>query len=226
MTKILRGIKSFTLRSGKITPSQVRAIQNYASTYAIEYQLTPIELGRQFIHEQPIIIEIGSGMGETTCEIAKLNPSQNYLAIEVHKPGIGGLIINIQKQALNNIRYIEYDAVAVIKDMIMDNSIAGFHIFFPDPWHKKRHHKRRIIQAEFVEKLVDKLVPNGYIHLATDWQDYALHMLDTLANNKRLVNSSTNGGFATRPISRPITKFETRGLSLGHGVYDIIFTKA
>lgn len=225
MLKQLRKIKSFALRKGKITLGQSKALELYASLYEINYQTTVIDLHNIFPVNNPVVVEVGFGMGDSTAKLALANVDINYIGIEVHTPGIGSLIMQLNNNAIKNVRYINHDAVEVINNMFMDNSIAGFHIFFPDPWHKKRHHKRRLIGHEFIASLVSKLSPGGYIHLATDWHDYALHMLDVLSNNSCLINNATGGDFIPRPSSRPITKFEMRGIKLGHMVYDIIFTK-
>ncbi len=170
-----------------------------------------------------MILEIGFGMGETTATIAAANPQNNYIAIEVHTPGVGNLLKEIDAQQLGNLRIIQHDAIEILRDMIPAASLAGIHIFFPDPWPKKRHHKRRLIQAPLVKQLCDKLQPGGYIHAATDWQEYAEHILATLSAEPLLANSAD--GYAPRPRYRPLTKFEQRGLKLGHGVWDIIFYK-
>lgn len=236
-----RQIKSFILRQGKTTSGQKNAIDELMPVYGIDYQeQLIIRLDEEFKSSNietaaandsnsnashPIIIEIGFGMGHATAEIAKQNPENNYLGIEVHGPGVGSLLMLIEKYELNNIRVIRHDAVIVLQNMIADNSIDGFHIFFPDPWHKKRHHKRRIIQPEFVQLLCNKLKIGGYIHLATDWEDYAQHMLSVLSQNQELSNQSPSGDFVLRPSYRPLTKFEKRGINLGHKVWDLIFVK-
>lgn len=222
---IQREIKSYVLRQGKITPGQKNALERLFPLYRIEYQNSLVNLSSLFARENKKVIEIGFGMGHATWQIAKNNPDTDYLGIEVHLPGVGALLMQIEEHAVNNLRIIRHDAVEVIKNMIPDNSIHGFHIFFPDPWHKKRHHKRRIIQEQFVELLSQKLEVGGYIHLATDWEDYALWMLKTLEQQKSLVNTSQTKNYITRPDYRPLTKFENRGINLGHGVWDIIYKK-
>ncbi len=220
---IRREIKSFVLRQGKITQGQQRALTELMPKYGIEYNNQPINLNEIFGRDNPKVVEIGFGMGHATWQIAKANPNTDYLGIEVHLPGVGSLLMLAEENQVSNLRVIRHDAVEVLKTMIADGSLDGFHIYFPDPWHKKRHHKRRIIQPEFVQLLCQKLKPGGYIHLATDWEDYALWMLDILAKEKRLTNTSLSGDFVPRPNYRPLTKFENRGIKLGHGVWDIVF---
>lgn len=221
----LREVKSFVLRAGKITPGQQRAIDSLMPVYGIEYTARQTDLNGVFGRQNAKIIEIGFGMGKSTAETALANPNLDYLGIEVHPPGVGSLLMEIEKHKIKNLKVMRYDAVKVIQDMIMDNSIYGFHIFFPDPWHKKRHNKRRIIQNWFINLLCDKLMPGGYIHLATDWEDYAIWMLDILSKNSDLVNTSITNDYVERPPQRPETKFEQRGHTLGHGVWDLIFNK-
>lgn len=221
----LRQVKSFVLRAGKITPGQQKALENLLPLYGISHVCELVDLNVVFERSNPKIIEIGFGMGKSTSQMAQANPNFDYLGIEVHPPGVGSLLMEIDQYKIDNIRVIRYDGVKVIKDMIMDNSIHGFHIFFPDPWHKKRHNKRRMIQTSFIELLCAKLKPGGYIHLATDWEDYAIWMLDILKGNPQLLNTSDTNDYVPRPIHRPETKFEQRGISLGHGVWDLIFKK-
>jgi len=221
----MRHVKSFVLRAGKITPGQQKALDNLLQVHGIEHVSSLVDLDIIFGRNNSKIIEIGFGMGKSTSETAIANPDFDYLGIEVHPPGVGSLLMEIDQYKINNVKVIRYDAVKVIKDMIMDNSIHGFHIFFPDPWHKKRHNKRRMIQASFIDLLCSKLKPGGYIHLATDWEDYAIWMLDILKSNSKLMNTSSTGDYVPRPLQRPETKFEQRGLSLGHGVWDLIFNK-
>jgi tRNA (guanine-N7-)-methyltransferase len=226
MQQKYRHIKSFVLRQGKITTGQLNAINNLLPKYGITYQNTPINLDDVFNSKKPKIIEIGFGMGAATWQIAKQNPDNDYLGIEVHGPGVGTLLMSMVEHSVDNLRIIQHDAVEVIQHMLVDNSVAGFHIYFPDPWHKKKHHKRRLIQPELVNSLVSKLKPDGYIHLATDWEHYALYMLDVLNQNALIKNQSEDNTFVTRPSYRPLTKFEQRGLNLGHGVWDLIFKKS
>lgn len=223
--QIRREIRSFVLRQGKITKGQQNALETFLPIYGVDYQEQLINLNHAFKRDNAKIVEIGFGMGHATWQIAKANPDKDYLGIEVHLPGVGSLLMEIAEHDLHNLRVIRHDAVEVLKKMIPDNSLDGFHIFFPDPWHKKRHHKRRIIQPEFVELLASKLKTGGYIHLATDWEDYAIWMLDILNVNTALHNTSPTNDYIERPDYRPLTKFENRGLKLGHGVWDLVFTK-
>lgn len=225
LTTNKRVVKSFVLRQGKITPGQQNALCKLAHKYMIDYQETPLDLAATFSRDNPKIIEIGFGMGHATLQIAKNSPDNDYLGLEVHSPGVGSLLMFAETHSLTNLRIIKHDAVQVLKHMLADNTIHGFHIYFPDPWPKKRHYKRRLIQTEFISLLSSKLKPGGYIHLATDWEDYAIWMLNILNNNSNLVNTSATNNFIPRPDYRPLTKFEQRGLNLGHKVYDILFTK-
>lgn len=218
-----RHIKSFVLRQGHLTPSQERALDEGMPRWGIEYTPTPLDLDQAFGRQAPKILEIGFGMGTATAEIAAANPQQDYLGIEVHSPGVGNLLKLIAEQGLTNLRLIRHDAVEVIDHMLADGSLDGIHIFFPDPWHKKRHNKRRLIQAPLVAKLLRKLKPGGYLHAATDWEDYAIQIMEVFSSNPDLVNSVN--GYAPRPDYRPLTKFEQRGIRLGHGVWDIIFRR-
>ncbi|MCF6765314.1 tRNA (guanosine(46)-N7)-methyltransferase TrmB [Thiotrichales bacterium 19S3-7] len=222
--KPLRTIKSFVQRKGRLTKGQKRALALFSDLYLIDYQSdSQLNFDQLFDSVQPVVIEIGFGMGNSLVEMAQQNPQINYLGIEVHQPGIGNILNCIDKNQLTNLKVIRYDAIDVLKQMIPDHSISGFQIFFPDPWHKKRHHKRRLIQSDFVDLLVTKLVDGGLIHCATDWQDYAEHMLKVFNENHKLKNEF--GEYAPRPESRPLTKFEKRGERLSHGVWDLIFNK-
>lgn len=223
--RVRRKIRSFVLRQAKITNGQQKAIEELMPKFGIAYQNQIINLESIFARPAAKIIEIGFGMGNATWQIAKNNPENDYIGIEVHLPGVGALLMQLQENDVQNLRVIRYDAIEVLKSMIADNSITGFHIYFPDPWHKTRHHKRRIIQKEFIELLCKKLQPNGYIHLATDWENYAEWMLDILQQNDNLINMSTSNDYVPRPDFRPLTKFENRGIKLGHGVWDLIFKK-
>jgi len=220
-----REIKSFVLRQGKITPGQQRALEELMPRYGVEYVPELIDLNQLFGREQTKILEIGFGMGNATWQIAKTNPEQDYLGVEVHLPGVGALLMQIAEHEVSNLRLIRHDAVEVLRHMLADNSLDGVHIFFPDPWHKKRHNKRRLIQNEFVNLLCQKLKPGAYLHLATDWQDYAVWMINVLKDIPMLSNQAVDGDYVARPDYRPLTKFEQRGLKLGHGVWDIIYRK-
>lgn len=218
-----RAIRSFVLRQGRVTAAQQRAIDELLPRYGIPYAPQPLDLDRAFGRSAPRFLEIGFGMGETTAQIAAAHPQNDYLGIEVHSPGVGSLLKRIGELGLTNIRIIQHDAVEVIEHMLAPRSLDGAHIFFPDPWPKKRHHKRRLVQPPFVALLVSRLKAGGYVHLATDWFDYAEQMLAVLSAEPLLEN--TADGYSPRPAWRPQTKFESRGVKLGHGVWDIVFRK-
>jgi tRNA (guanine-N7-)-methyltransferase len=201
--------------------AQKRAYEELLGRYGLAYSPRALDFAIAFGRAAPTFLEIGCGMGETTAAIAQAHPLSNYLGIEVHSPGVGSLLKLIEEKRLANVRIIQHDAVDVVEQMIRPESLAGIHIFFPDPWPKKRHHKRRLIQPSFVQMLASRLVSGGYIHLATDWQDYAEQMLIVLANESLLEN--TAAGFSLRPEYRPLTKFEQRGVKLGHRVWDLLF---
>ncbi len=214
-------IRSFVLRQGKMTNGQTRAISELLPRYGLSYQTTPCDLNQLFARPAKKIVEIGFGMGDATWQIARNNPQHDYLAIEVHGPGVGTLLMKIEEHGIANLRIMRHDAVEVLQNMLAEQSIDGFHIFFPDPWHKQRHHKRRLIQEEFVGLLLNKLRPGGYLHLATDWEDYALWMKSIFSKFPALVSQGDPSGFIERPESRPLTKFEARGHGLGHQVWDL-----
>ena len=218
-----RHIRSFVLRQGRVTTAQQRAIDTLLPVYGIPYEARPLAPAQAFGRSAPLILEIGFGMGDSTAEIAKAHPENDYLCLEVHTPGVGNLLKLIGEQGLTNIRIIQHDAVEVLRDMIDDAMLDGVHIFFPDPWHKARHNKRRLIQQPFISKLMAKLKAGGYIHVATDWQDYAEQVLSVLGNEPLLQNTASD--YAPRPAYRPLTKFEKRGLNLGHGVWDLVFVR-
>jgi len=218
-----RHVRSYVLRQGRVSPSQQRAVDTLLPRFGIAYAAQPLDLDQAFGRIAPKILEIGFGMGESTASIALGHPENDYLALEVHTPGVGNLLKLIDTQQISNIRIIQHDAVEVLRDMIAVNSLDGVHIFFPDPWHKARHNKRRLIQAPFIAQLAQKLKPGGYIHVATDWQDYAEQMLAVLSAEPLLENTAAN--YAPRPDYRPLTKFEQRGLRLGHGVWDVVFLR-
>jgi tRNA (guanine-N7-)-methyltransferase len=225
----LHRIKSFVLRTGRLTAGQAKAIETLGPQYLLPYEAKPIDWAKSFGHEEnsrPKILEIGFGMGETTAKIADVRPQDDFLAIEVHEPGVGALLKLIGEQGLTNLRLLRHDAVEVVENMIPENFLDGVHVYFPDPWHKKRHNKRRLIQPEFVALLSSRIQSGGYWHLATDWQEYAEQMLEVLSAEPSLINIGTlPQGYAMRPSYRPITKFENRGLRLGHGVWDLVFKK-
>ncbi|MES2356400.1 MAG: tRNA (guanosine(46)-N7)-methyltransferase TrmB [Pseudomonadota bacterium] len=220
---IHRPIRSFVLRQGRTSPAQTRALETLMPLYGIPFTPEPLDMHQSFGRTAPKILEIGFGMGATTATIAANQPELDFLGLEVHTPGVGSLLKLIEEQQLTNVRIIQHDAVEVLEKMIVPNTLDGAHIFFPDPWPKKRHHKRRLIQPAFLQLLVSRIKPEGYIHLATDWEEYAEQMLAVLSADETLVN--TADGYAPCPSYRPETKFETRGLKLGHGVWDLVFRK-
>lgn len=216
-------IRSFVLRQGRVSNAQQRYYDEGMPRWGIPYAPAALDLPALFGRSAPCFLEIGCGMGETTATIAAAHPQYDYLGIEVHAPGVGSLLKEIATRELANLRVIRHDAVEVVRDMIAPDALAGIHIYFPDPWPKKRHHKRRLIQPPFVALLASRLAPGGYLHCATDWEEYAEQMLAVLSAEPLLRN--TAAGFAPCPAWRPQTKFETRGLRLGHGVWDVLFTR-
>ena len=216
-------IRSFVLRQGRVSEAQRRFHEQGMPRWGIPYRAAPLNLDAEFGRHAPHVLEIGCGMGETTAIIATAHPGNDYLGIEVHTPGVGSLLKEIATRELTNLRVIQHDAVEVVRDMIPSGSLAGIHVFFPDPWPKKRQQKRRLIQPDFVALLASRLAPAGYLHCATDWEDYANQMLAVLGAETGLRN--TAAGFAARPEHRPQTKFEARGLRLGHGVWDLVFRR-
>ena len=222
-SELHRPIRSFVLRQGRMSNAQTRALETLLPRWGIPYQESLLDLDTAFGCSAPKILEIGFGMGDSTASIATAHPQNDYLGIEVHGPGVGSLLNQIEALGLTNLRVIQHDAVEVLKHMIAPASLDGVHIFFPDPWHKKKHHKRRLIQPELVALLCEKLKPGGYLHAATDWQEYAEHILAVLAAEPKLANTAAD--YAPKPDYRPLTKFEQRGIKLGHGVWDIVFRK-
>ena len=217
-------IRSFVHRRGHITAGQRQALETLAPKWVIAYAKQTLDYSQAFERSQaPTILEIGFGMGETTAQIAQARQADNFLGVEVFNAGVGALLNRIDTLQITNIRIIQHDVVEVLRDMIAPASLAGVHIYFPDPWPKKRHHKRRLIQPAFVDLLANRLQPGGYIHCATDWEHYAEQMLEVLSGNESIAN--TCDGFCPRPDWRPLTKFEARGLRLGHGVWDLVFKK-
>lgn len=221
---VRRGIKSFVLRQGHMTAAQQKAIDEHWQDVGVDFVPHTVDLNQIFGNEQDKILEIGFGMGVATAEIAQRLPNKSFLAIDVHGPGVGNLCKLIAEQHINNIKVMRHDAVEVVENMLADNSLHGIHIFFPDPWHKKRHNKRRLIQQAFVAKLLPKLRSGGYIHLATDWEEYAVQMLEVLNQFPEELQNTAND-YAPTPDYRPETKFEARGKRLGHGVWDLVFIK-
>jgi len=211
------------LRQGRTTPAQARAIAELAPRYVIPYTGERLDLDHAFGRSAPKVLEIGFGMGETTASIAQSNPAVDYLGVEVHTPGVGSLLRQLAALDLTNVRVIQHDAIEVVEHMIGERALDGVHIFFPDPWPKKRHHKRRLVQPGFVEMLARRMKPGAPLHVATDWEDYAQHVLAVLSAEPLLENTAQ--AFAPRPHTRPLTKFEGRGLKLGHRVWDIVFRR-
>lgn len=218
-----RSVKSFVLRQGRFSPAQRRAYEALLPRFAIPFSAAALDLALAFGRSNPKVLEIGSGMGETTAAIAAIRPEIDFIAVEVHTPGVGSLLKLLAEHELENVRIVQHDAVEVVEHMIAPGALAGAHVFFPDPWPKKKHHKRRLLQPDFVHVLAERLASGAYLHVATDWGDYADEILATLSSESLLEN--TAAGFAARPQNRPLTKFERRGLDLGHDVRDLIFTR-
>jgi tRNA (guanine-N7-)-methyltransferase len=216
-------IRSYVLRQGRFSRGQQRAYAELLPKFGIAYGREPMNFREVFGRGAPVVAEIGFGMGETTARIAGENPGNDYLAIEVHSPGVGSLLRQVDEGALANVRIVQHDAVEVLRDMVPAGSLAAIHVFFPDPWPKKRHHKRRLLQPGFVELAATRLASGGLLHVATDWQEYAEHVFAVLSASSALCNTAE--GFAPRPAWRPETKFERRGRKLGHGVWDLLFTR-
>jgi len=218
-----RTIRSFVVRAGRMGTGQMRALETLAPKFVVPYAPTPLDTPALFGRTAPVVFEIGFGMGDATATIAQTLPGTDFIGVEVHTPGVGALLKHIDERGIGNIRIVQHDAVEVLEHMITPGSLAGVHIFFPDPWHKKKHNKRRLIQGPFVNRLITRLAPGGYLHCATDWQPYAEQMLEVLSAEPGLVNTAE--GYAPKPDYRPLTKFENRGLKLGHGVWDLVFRK-
>ncbi len=229
-SKYLRRIRSFVKREGRLTSGQQRALDELFPCYGIRLQDTPLNLDETFQRaalkfNTPRILEIGFGNGSSLSEMAEKNPEQDYIGIEVHRPGVGNLLLQIEKLGLTNLRVINDDGVDVLKKMIADNSLDAVYLFFADPWHKKRHHKRRIVQQDFVQLLRKKLKVGGVFHMATDWEHYAQHMMRVMNESEGFENTAGKDQYLPRPDYRPLTRFEQRGQRLGHTVWDLIFKK-
>jgi tRNA (guanine-N7-)-methyltransferase len=218
-----RHIRSFVLRQGHLSKAQERACAELLPRFGVPFQSQPLDLDALFGRTAPRVLEIGFGMGHTTAEIAQAQPERDFLGIEVHAPGVGSLLKELQARALTNVRIVQHDAVEVVQQMLAPASLQAVHVFFPDPWPKKRHHKRRLLQGPFVALLASRLAQGGVLHAATDWEEYAQQMLTVFSADPALHN--THAGFAPRPSYRPLTKFEDRGLKLGHGVWDVVFAR-
>ncbi|HET9733918.1 MAG TPA: tRNA (guanosine(46)-N7)-methyltransferase TrmB [Burkholderiales bacterium] len=213
-----RTVRSYVLRQGRVTGAQERALAELMPAYGIAYREENLDPRAVFGRGAPLVLEIGSGMGETTARIAKERPDTDFIAVEVHGPGVGSLLKLIEQEQLGNVRVIRHDALEVLEHMIPDGSLAGIHLFFPDPWPKKRHHKRRLVQPAFAALAARKLAPGGALHAATDWEDYAAQIVEVLMAEPGL---RRDNGVSTRPP----TKFELRGLKLGHKVHDFVFRR-
>ncbi|EHL29615.1 tRNA (guanine-N(7)-)-methyltransferase [Legionella drancourtii LLAP12] len=214
------------MRAGRVSNRQQQGLDLWIKDYELAMTGSQWNLAKEFGRNADTVVEIGFGMGTSLLAMAQNNPQLNYLGMEVHQAGVGSLAADLHDHQVTNVRIVAHDAVEAFRMQLADNSLAGVQIFFPDPWHKKRHHKRRLIQTEFIYLLTQKIKPGGFIHCATDWQEYAEHMLTVLTAEPALHNSQINGGYSPKPESRPLTKFEQRGERLGHGVWDLIFIKS
>lgn len=223
--KYLRRIRSFVLREGRLTKGQQRSLDLFWPTMGLEHQATPYDMKAVFGREADLVLEIGFGMGKSLVQMAKASPDKDFIGIEVHKPGVGACLGEAETEGVKNLRVFEHDAIEILNDSIADNSLSTVQLFFPDPWHKKRHHKRRIVQAEFAQLLRRKLKIGGVFHVATDWENYAEHMLEVMKVAEGYSNLSETNDYVPRPEHRPLTKFENRGVNLGHGVWDLMFKK-
>ncbi len=221
-----RKVRSFVLRTGRLSEYQRQIMNDNWRVYGLDHQKEPFDFAKIYGNQHPVIMEIGFGMGKSLVEMAEQNPDKNYLGIEVHTPGVGACLAYALERNVKNLRVICHDATEILRDCIADHSLGGLQLFFPDPWHKAKHHKRRIVQAPFVESVIRKLQPNGFIHFATDWENYAEQMLLVLQSAVGLRNVSATNDYIPRPDFRPLTKFEQRGHKLGHGVWDLYFIKA
>jgi tRNA (guanine-N7-)-methyltransferase len=225
-TKPLRTVRSFVRRQGRLTPGQQRAIDTLWSQFAIDEGDSLIDLNALFDRDAPKVLEIGFGNGLSLSKMAAAQPETDFIGVEVHQPGVGQLLKAIEEQGLTNLRVACTDAVVLLQERISDNALDRLQLYFPDPWHKKRHHKRRIIQPSFVHLLSEKIKSDGCLHMATDWQHYAEQMLEDLSNNVDFINCGDESGYIPRPEYRPLTKFEQRGHKLGHGIWDLLFKRA
>lgn len=224
--RYLRKVRSFVLRTGRLSDYQRNMMNDNWADLGLDYQDTPFNFAEIFGNDNPVVLEIGFGMGRSLVEMAEQNPNRNYIGIEVHTPGVGACIAYALEKGVKNLRVICHDATEILRDSIADGSLGGVQLYFPDPWQKAKHHKRRIVQPEFITRVLGKLNDNGFIHFATDWENYAEHMLEVLRQfENELQNTSATNDFIPRPDFRPLTKFEERGQKLGHGVWDLYFVK-
>ncbi|MEI7192988.1 tRNA (guanosine(46)-N7)-methyltransferase TrmB [Pectobacterium brasiliense] len=221
----MRRIRSFVRRQGRLTNGQQLALDNYWPVMGVEYQTGLVDFNALFGRDAPVVLEIGFGMGASLVTMAAQHPEQNFLGIEVHLPGVGACLAAAQEAGISNLRVMCHDAVEVLMNMIPDGSLSMVQLFFPDPWHKARHNKRRIVQVPFVQLVRSKLKVGGVFHMATDWEPYAQHMLEVMTSVTEYRNLSNNNEYVERPESRPLTKFEARGQRLGHGVWDLMFER-
>lgn len=224
-TPYLRKIRSFVRREGRLTKGQAQALEKCWPTMGLEHGMGLLDFAKVFGNSNPVVLEIGFGMGKSLVEMAQAAPELNFIGIEVHKPGVGACLMAASEAGVTNLRVFEHDAVEVLADNIPAASLARMQLFFPDPWHKKRHHKRRIVQLEFAESLRKKLAIGGVFHMATDWENYAEHMLEMMNAAPGYQNQSASNDYVPRPEHRPKTKFEARGERLGHGVWDLMFER-
>ncbi len=218
-----KSIRSYVIRAGRMTDSQKKAFERWWPTYGLSLHDGCIDPHQVFGRQAPLILEIGFGMGESLLEMAEAHPAENYIGIEVHPPGVGRLINTAGKRGIDNLRVYMADALDVLADCIPDHSLDRLQLYFPDPWHKKKHNKRRIVQPAFVQQIRKKLKPGGIFHMATDWENYAEHMLEVMDAAEGYSNCNPAGGYSPRPDYRPLTKFEQRGERLGHGVWDLLY---
>jgi len=223
--KYIRTVRSFVKREGRLTKGQAAALERSWPTMGLTHQQGLLDLTQVFGREAPTVLEIGFGMGKSLVAMAAAAPEKNFIGIEVHRPGVGACLMEAETAGLTNLRVYEHDAVEVLRDCIADGALDTVQVFFPDPWHKKRHHKRRLIQPAFVEALRPKLALGGVLHLATDWENYAEHMLEVMSGAANWRNLAEDQGYIPRPSERPLTKFEQRGERLGHGVWDLKFSR-
>ena len=220
-----RKVRSFVLRTGRLSEFQKTMLHTHWPALGLNYQSKPFDFAKIYGNKNPVILEIGFGMGKSLVDMAAANPDKNYLGIEVHTPGVGACIAYAVEKGVTNLRVICHDATEILRDSVSDGSLSGLQLFFPDPWHKAKHQKRRIVQPHFVAQIVQKLSENGFVHMATDWKNYAEQMLEVLNANAHLLNTAETGGYIPRPDFRPLTKFEARGHKLGHNVWDLYFVK-
>ena len=223
MEKHIRKIQSFVKRSGRLTEGQRFGLNELWPKFGLDVSTQPIEFDQIFDQNQAVVLEIGFGNGDSLLEMAINEPEHNFLGIEVYEAGVGRLINEANKHNLSNLKIIKEDAVEILKNNIADNSLSGFQLYFPDPWHKKKHHKRRIVSPEFMSLMASKLKHGAFVHMATDWEDYAIQMMEVLEAHPNFKNTQGAHIYSSRPMRRPITKFEKRGERLGHGVWDLTF---